>query len=386
VAQNSPKQHQAENTFLDRKIEFSSGLMGLVSSVRKSFFAIGFALAGQLIVSSNASAANIELKYLKTLEPKAENFAPDSKPYPKIKTKQLVKEGDITKEVDAVVEPVSEDQKPYLWSCADVKDLEIDKKSSSLVFEVSKWIFSSIDANFKVHKDRLRKLTMLGKMLEAYKVKEDTIPQMQERIEKMQDIYQSNLDATNSLIKIWEPVDKEAKELIALIKQLVTEESRAGKAAEKCAKSQNTDTSLVEKAPFQAPDYEDYGPILPSGIVVNPFSCGVFDENDFSKSSSDIILNLGLMEKVIIEQVLVAMERERAYIENADRAEGEAGARNAPERAALLSTIAVRQDNRRILERWKGLLVRLQLFKQSVANAVQTETDIATELKRCERH
>jgi hypothetical protein len=389
VAQNSPKQHQDDNSISERRIEFSSNLEDLASLIRKSLFGIGIAVAGLLIIPSETKAENIELEYLKTLEPKAENFAPDAKHYPKIKVKQLVSEstetGMVTKEVEAEVEPVKEDQMPYLWSCADVTKLEIDKQSSSLVFEVSKWVFNSIDADLKVNKDRLRKLAMLGKMLEAYKAKGDPIPQLQERVEKMQDIYQSNLDATNTLIKIWEPVNKEAKELIAMIKQLVAEESRAGKAAEKCAKPQNIDTSLVSKTPPQATNYEDYGPILPSGIAINPFSCGTFDENNLLISSSDIILNLSLLERIITEQILVAMERERAYIENTDRAEGEVGVRNAPERSALLSVIAVRQTNQKILEGWKGLLVKFQSFRQSVISAVQSETDIATELKRCER-
>jgi len=339
-------------------------------------------ILGILGVADEAEAfKGVQLKYLSALEPKPDNLDSESVFF---------------------LSEVNQDQLPYLWFCDPVanKDKEgsHDAKSPSLVFDVFKKVHSDIHSILGTHNDRLRRLGLLKQILDAYKVNAeafggDTAPDFQKRFDKLNEIYNANLENTQALIRLWKPLMEQATALRTEIKNLVTEEVAAGTKTKKCAKKRKDleDSDLLNLLPKSIPSedigaYQNYDKLMPKGIFITPYTgCGKISPKDLSKTNSEPYLWVNLLERIVTEHVFVAMERERAYIENVDRAQGALGSENKQKKEALMEAAKGQAENKKFLQKWKAILEKITNLKINIQDAVEQESQLAKEMKRCVR-
>jgi hypothetical protein len=124
---------------------------------------------------------------------------------------------------------------------------------------------------------------------------------------------------------------------------------------------------------------------MPRGMVISPYVCANLAKGNLGQTDSELYMWLDLLEKVMTEHVFVSMDRQRSYIENADRLTGAVGSGNETTRSALNSVLAVQAENQKILEQWKKMIVRIQELKAKSFDAINQETKLAKKLKRCSR-
>lgn len=331
------------------------------------------------VVAKPATLSEIKLKNLGFLDPISDNLSPKSKPYPKT---------------------IAPDQMPPLWLCDDAskdKDkLGMDVASNSLVFELAKRVEGSVRTVHDQNKDRLRLLGVLKNVLDTYQIDSPTfgagvMPDHQKKLKQLNDLHLKNLEATQKLVALWEPLHKTASEVRASIKQLVLEEMRVGMRAEKCAKPQEEvgDYRLLQLLPkvsrAQVGEYAPYDGLVPKGLAISPYICANLSKGKASETDSDLYQWLDQLESVMTEHAYASMERQRAYIENADRLTGAVGPGKEAERSAFNSVLAVQAENQKILEQWKQLIIKVQALKAEAFKAINAETLLAKKLKRCTR-
>jgi len=357
-----------------------SSKIGIISGIRKSAFGAVLGMLGVLAAENAGAFGEIKLKNLSFLEPTAENLSPNSKPYPPI---------------------ISPSQLPPLWPCDDIgtKDkgkFGMDVESPSLVFEVTKRIEGSIRSVHGQNVDRLRLLGVLKNVLDTYQIDSPSfgvgvVPDHQKKLKQLNDLYQKNLEATQNLVALWDSLHKTVSEIRASVKQLVLDEMRVGKRAEKCAKPQEDvgEFRLFQLLPtFTATDvgeYLNYDGLVPKGLFISPYVCANLSKGKAAETDSELYRWLDQLEKVMTEHVYASMERQRAYIENADRLTGAIGPGKEAERNAFNSVLIVRDENQKILEQWKQLIIKVQALKAETFKVINTETALARKLKRCTR-
>ncbi len=326
-------------------------------------------------------AAEFKPSFLRYLMPTHPNFAPNAKRYEEPRKGEF---GEIPL--------VPKSQQPFLWQCDELDDNELEQTPSP-VFEAAKEVQKAFHSKKAEAKTRLRQLNKLKELIDVHESAQKVSPELRQKVRRLKQIYKNNAKIIHSGSETWTALEEEATTLLRHIELQVVAERQAGARLQRCAKPQDFFDIGSRIKPTDPPKFDNFDSYSDEGVSLLPFRCEVLHPTDTTKTSSSVYIAISLLQKIITEHVLVALEREKDYIIAADRATGEVGdsptkiqrrnALNALKSGSPLNTAILEGDAGRNLQGWLSLLEEVRTLQAKVYYAVRAQTKEARKISRC---
>ncbi len=302
---------------------------------------------------------NVKMEYLKFLVPAKENYAKES----------------------SMPQGLSENQRPPLWPCDKP---EKDKKlSSSLALEAAKQAKDLLVGINARHKERRHNLELLNEILNQMKTSMNTRGNSMKKTDKgiagIQKLQSENSKATLKIAPLWENFQGRVEEIQIHVDQLIQWENEAGNKSGQCAKSQPelTPEILTQKIPSttltNVGEFEDYKPLMPNDITLQPFYCAEAQGEGSDQINTELTRWLDLLEKILAEHMSAALKREMAYVYIKDKENG------------VDPNEKMREINQATLAQSRCVMSKVHKLKEDIQKVIQKETEMAKNIKRCER-
>ena len=357
----------------DKMLDFFRSCSDLAFGIR--MLIVMLVLSGIAAPKGAKAFEDVKLTHLSYLLPKEDNFAKDAKRHDE------PRKGEFDE-----IPLVPESQQPCLWQCDDLSDKE-EEQTSSPVFEAIKNVDGAFHSKWIEVQIRHRQLGILESMIDNYRAGKSALPDSKKKLKRLQKIYAKNLAINEKDLELWGPLIQEASKLKKSIKKMVIAEKSAGKTLKRCVAPQEpVDIGAhINPAPRSfTGGFDSYAEDLPKGVNLLPYECADAPKRNPEKSSSRIFLAVDLLEGIVMEHVIAAMERERAYVIAKDRASGEIGASKAKRRKGLENVYKqARSINQKVLQGWLAILEEVKKLKTRVGNAIRQQTKQAKKIKRC---
>ncbi len=325
-------------------------------------------------VASGGSGKGINLQFLNSLLPSDANFAPNAKRHDEPRKGEF---GEIPL--------VPKGQQPYLWPCDSIEGKEENHTPSS-VFEAIKIVHGAFHAKLAEITTRNRQLGVLKSMIDNYEIGRDVFPGAKKKLRRLKKIYRKNLKLTKNDLKAWQLLNEQVSQLMIEIKRLVKLDARTGRGLKRCTAPQKEIDIGAHIKPAPLPVYDNFDSYTEDDIGLLPFECAEISKKDPDKTSSRIYLAIVLLERIVMEHVIVGMGRNRAYTIAKDRVTGEVGAGKRKRRQALKSVYQKAGPlNENSLKIWLKIHKTVKDFKSRAYRAIRRQTKGAERIKRCRK-
>lgn len=347
------------------------------------FFVFGLIFCLPLVASAQ-KAPNSRFDLLKLIDPKVDaNYADGS---------------------DRFSDDVPPFEQPSLWLCDDVRKKDrdqhkLDIPSSSIVFDATKRLHSSVRSRAGLTNQRLMHLGYILRLAANYAVKMDGVSKnsvefkkLAKRNRDLTEVYQREQPVNEALSHLWRPIHAKMENLRMAVKDAVMAERNTGRERRRCAHPQN-DFNLADlgmQIPWKTPEinksYRSYGGIVPFEFTLEGFKCSQVTEavvQSGEVTNSGIFEEAKFLEKAVLAHIMAAAQREEAYLQAELRHKFATKLDNLSLAAKLAHVLKSRPHNQAVRQKWESILFDVVALKRAIVTAEREQAKLARGINRC---